>query len=302
MPGLFARFVEIWVGAVTRAAWLTMLLAVGFYVATNLSINTDTDDMLSPDLPFRKNSRALKQAFPQLTDDVVIVIDGKTPELADTAAVRLGERMATQPEVFGNIYDPASHPFFRSNGLLYLDVEELYDLSDRLAEAQPFLGALWQDPSLRGLSEMLGLVLGAEERGRTAVELEPVLEAISDTVAAQIDGRFEPLSWRTLMRTGEDEGPPYRRFVLIEPPLDYASLQPVGGAIKGVRKFTDELDLTPENGVRVRMTGSAAMAQDELKSVEQGMGLAGVLSLSLVVLLLLRLSARRGWRRRLSSP
>ena len=47
----------------------------------------------------------------------------------------------------------------RRNGLLYLDVDELSDLSDRLAEAQPFLGTLWRDPSLRGLFRMLELVI-----------------------------------------------------------------------------------------------------------------------------------------------
>ena len=294
--GPLARFLSRWIGGVTRAAWLTVLLAVfatgtiGYYVAANLSINTDTDDMLSPDLPFRKNSLALKQAFPQLTDDVVIVIDGKTPELADEAAVRLGKRMREQPEVYGNVYDPASMPFFRHNGLLYLDVDELYDLSDRLAEAQPFLGALWQDPSLRGLSEMLGLALDAaagEHAGDLPIELDKVLDAISDAVEAQAQGRFAPMSWRLLMGMGDDEGAPYRHFVLIEPPLDYSSLQPVGKAIKGVRTLVGELDLTGENGVRVRMTGSAAMAGDELKSVEEGMGLAGVLSLTLVIVLLL---------------
>ena len=294
--GLLARFLSRWIGGVTRAAWLTVLLAVvatvatGYYVATNLSINTDTDDMLSPDLPFRKNSLALKQAFPQLTDDVVIVIDGTTPELADEAAVRLGKRMREQPEVYGNVYDPASMPFFRRNGLLYLDVDELYDLSDRLAEAQPFLGALWQDPSLRGLSEMLGLALDAatgEHAGDLPIELDKVLNALSDAVEAQAQGRFAPLSWRLLMGMGDDDGPPYRRFVLIEPPLDYSSLQPVGKAIKGVRVLVRELDLTSDNGVRVRMTGAAAMAEDELKSVEEGMGLAGVLSLTLVIVLLL---------------
>ncbi len=293
---LLARFLSRWIGGVTRAAWLTVLLAVvatvatGYYVATNLSINTDTDDMLSPDLPFRKNSLALKQAFPQLTDNVVIVIDGKTPELADEAAVRLGKRIREQPDVYGNVYDPASHPFFRRNGLLFLDVDELYDLSDRLAEAQPFLGALWQDPSLRGLSEMLGLALDAatgEQAGDLPIELDRVLNALADSVEEQAQGRFAPLSWRLLMGMGDDEEPPYRRFVLIEPPLDYSSLQPVGKAIKGVRALVRELGLTEENGVRVRMTGSAAMAEDELKSVEEGMGVAGVLSLTLVIALLL---------------
>ena len=46
--------------------------------------------MLSPDLSFRRDSNALSAAFPQLSDNIVVVIDGATPDLADDAAMTLG--------------------------------------------------------------------------------------------------------------------------------------------------------------------------------------------------------------------
>ena len=56
--------------------------------------------------------------------------------------------------------------------------------------------------------------------------------------------------------------------------------------MEALRLEASQAHLDPEHGVRVRLTGSAALAQEELGSVEEGMGLAAVLSLGLVVVLL----------------
>ena len=290
------RVVVGWVDMVRRFAVVATILAIcatigaGYFVAQNVSINTDTEDMLSADLPFRVNSRALSDAFPQFSDNILVVIDGQSPDVADDAAMALGEAMRAMPEQFGDVYDLAGHPFFRKNGLLYLDVDELYELSDRLAEAQPFLGTLWRDPSLRGLLEMLSRAVDEllkDDGGDVPIEIDRVLNAMSATLEGQKEGRFDRLSWQRLMMEAEDEEGPYRRFILIQPALDFGSLQPAEDAIDALRALAVDLRLTSDNGVRVRLTGSAAMAQEELKSVEQGMGLAALLSFTLVVGLLL---------------
>lgn len=289
------RFATLWVEGVRRwAPWVVVAALVatvgaGIFVVRNVAINTDTEDMLSPDLPFQKYSREEDEAFPQLSDMLVVVIDGLTPDVADDAAIALAARMRGLPTIFRSVFDPAADPFFRRNGLLYLSTDELYALSDRLAEAQPFLGALWRDPSLRGLFDMLGLAIDASLKSQDEtppVEIGRVLAAMAETLEAQKDGRFSRLSWQQLMMDDGDDKGPYRRFVLVQPVLDYGSLQPATAAIDAVRRLAAETGLTPDRGVRVRITGSAAMAEDELRSVEEGMGLAAVVSLVLVTGLL----------------
>lgn len=290
------RLVVLWVDGIRRSAvWVlagALAATVGavFFVVQNIAINTDTENMLSPDLPFQRDSHELDKEFPQLSDNILVVIDGQSPDLADDAAMALGAKMRAHPKVFRSVYDLAGDPFFRKNGLLYLDLDELYALSDRLAEAQPFLGALWRDPSLRGLFHMLGLAVDAilESKGGDAppIQIGRALQAMSQVLEAQKQGRFSRLSWQRLMMDSADEKGPYRRFIMIQPVLDFGSLQPATDAIDTIRTFAEGLGLTPDHGVRVRLTGSAAMAEDELKSVEDGMGLAAVLSLVLVVGLL----------------
>ena len=159
----FRQWISGWVDGVQRRSWLVVAAAVlltalsSWYTVSHLAIDTDTADMLSAELPFRQDSIRLKQAFPQLSNNIVIVIDGDTAGLADDAAVALVQALRTQPALFRTIFDPRGDVFFRRNGLLFLDEDKLNDLVDRLAAAQAFIGKLSQDPSLRGLFGVLTL-------------------------------------------------------------------------------------------------------------------------------------------------
>ncbi len=278
LVGRFALWVVLAAGVLTAAT--------GAYVAGNFRINTNISDMLSPELPFREQSRALSEAFPQFSDNIAVVIDGDTPDLADDGAMKLAALMRQRPELYGGVQDPEGDPYFRRNGLLYLDVDELADLGDRLAEAQPYLGKLWRDPSLGGLGEMLGLAMDEILKDTSQpppIELDTILDAMAEVAEAQARGQFRHLSWRDLMTGEEGEK---RRILLIQPALDFGSLRPAQAAMESIRRLAAEADLDPDHGLRVRLTGSAALATEELQSVEEGMGLAAVLSLCLVIGLL----------------
>ena len=69
----------------------------------------------------------------------------------------VARRLRLRPDLFAAVFDPAGDDFFRRNGLLYLDADELSALIDRLAGAQAILGRLWRDPSLRGRFAVAGL-------------------------------------------------------------------------------------------------------------------------------------------------
>ncbi len=287
-----------WTDGVRRLAWLVVAASVllsavaAVYLAENIRINTDTGDMLSADLAFRRHSAELNKAFPQFSDNLIVVIDGDSPDLSDDAARALADQLRQQPKLFGRVDDPAGNEFLRRNGLLYLELDDLYDLSDRLAEAQPFLGALWRDPSLVGLFRMLDLAIDEflKDPAEAPFELMTVLAALADVAEAQKAGEFRQLSWQTLMSGAvapEDEILANRRVLVLQPALDFKSLRPAAKAMAGVRAAARDLGLTRETGVQVRLTGSAALAHEELQSVEKGMGVAGGVSLFLVVVLLL---------------
>src|SRR5262249_48557927 len=65
---------------------------------------------------------------------------------------------------------------------------------------------------------------------------------------------------------------------------DYTDLEPGADATNAIRQAVTELALTPERGVRVRLTGSVPLADEEFGSVAQGATLSTSLAFSLICL------------------
>jgi len=274
--------------AVLVTLFAVLITAVSvFYFATNLKINTSNTDMLSADLPFRQDQSAASDAFPQLSDNMLIVVEGVIPDVADEAAIKLAAALEQRTDIFNRVLDVAGLDFFRRNGLLFLSFTELEDLTFRLAQAQPFLGALSADPTLRGFANMMGLAIKEiGGGGDTGFDMTRALDAISGVAEAQQAGDFLPLSWEQLMRDKLDDAKTARRFIAVQPNLDFASLAPASRAIRVIHETAKEIGLTEEVGVRVRLTGSAVLEHEELQSVQKGMGFAGLLSLLVVTVVL----------------
>ncbi|HYI90694.1 MAG TPA: MMPL family transporter, partial [Beijerinckiaceae bacterium] len=94
------------------------------------------------------------------------------------------------------------------------------------------------------------------------------------------------LSWQMLLSDGKAEPRELRRFILIQPKLDYNALQPGGEAIDLVRRTAAELGLTRDNGVAVRLTGPVPLADEEFATVAENAGLNGALTIAAIALVL----------------
>ena len=289
------RLFVIWISWVTQHAGLVVSLAAiltvsaAFYAAKNLSINTDTEDMLSSELPFRKNSKALSHAFPQFSDNIVIVVDAPTADQAYDAADVLTNKLKINPGLFGKVFDPVNEPFFRHNGLLYLSSKDLEELVDQLVEAQPFLGRLNASPTVLELFRLAEQILenrkNANDQSLSKLAIK-ALASITEVIESQLAGNPKPLSWRELISGNQSSPGDRRRIIVIQPTTNFSSLQPASKAIDEIRTITAKLKLKQKFNARVRLTGSLALSQEELQSVVEGLGLAGFLSVSLVIILL----------------
>jgi hypothetical protein len=207
------RIVDLARRNAAAVAILGLVLSLGgaFYAATRLTVDTDLGHMLPTEVAWRQNEIALDQAFPQNDSLLVIVIDGQTGDLADRAARELADRLRAEPELFRYVRQPDGGPFFDQNGLLFLPVAELEALSEQLIAAQPLIGTLARDPSLRGLFETLAMFVAGAGRDQAAIDrLNPTFSAIGNAVAAVLEGRSEPFSWQQIM-TGRAPDPRVRR-------------------------------------------------------------------------------------------
>ena len=73
--------------------------------------------------------------------------------------------MRARPDLFTYVRRPDGGEFFDRNGPLFLSPAELQKISDKLIEAQPLIGTLARDPSLRGLFDTLALFVKGAENG-----------------------------------------------------------------------------------------------------------------------------------------
>ncbi|MGE5269700.1 MAG: MMPL family transporter, partial [Thiohalocapsa sp.] len=286
LAGRLVEFARRKAAAVALAV-LLLSLAGGAYTALHLGINTDIERMLPTDVGWRRDELALDRAFPQNIDLLVVVIDGDTADIADRAAAQLAARMAAEPDVFRYVRRPDGGPFFDRNGLLFLSVSELEAMSDKLIAAQPLIGSLAGDPSLRGLFDTLALFVSHASDDPDAVRrLTPTLAAITDSVEAALAGRSEPISWQRLM-TGRAAKPrERRRFVLTRPALDFAALERGARPLDEVRGLAHELALDPAHGVRVRLTGSVALNDEQFATLREGALRSTITSVVLVCTIL----------------
>jgi uncharacterized protein len=153
---------------VVIAAFLIAAVLAGAYVSRHIAINTDSGKLLSSSLPWRQQEIKLNQLFPQRTDLIVAVIDATTPEAADEAADALVNALAKQTNVIRNISRPDGGEFFARNGVLFLSVDDVRQNMDQLIKAEPFLGTLALDPTLRGI---LGAISQSLEGAGTPLAL-----------------------------------------------------------------------------------------------------------------------------------
>lgn len=258
-------------------------IAAAVFAITTLRINSGTDAMLSPDLPYQRQAAALLAAFPQISPVLVIVIDADSPERADAAAAALADRLRQDPTHFASVFYPQGDPFFRRNGLLFLPPDELSALADRLAGAQPLLAALARDPSLRGLMQVLGLAIDGIQMGEAdpAMLVAP-LTAIAETIETLPSQPGLRLSWQEMIGGAPSSMAERRRIVLAQPVLNRASLQPAAEPLAALDRLIAAQRLDEANGVRVRLTGDVAIDEDELRSVKEGATTASAICFVLV--------------------
>jgi hopanoid biosynthesis associated RND transporter like protein HpnN len=285
---------------VRRAGWVALLavvLAAGsaWLAATRLGVSTDTGSLFSASLPWRQDAVIMSQAFPQNEDLLVAVVDSATPEESEATAAALADALKLDTQHFKEVRRPDASPYLERNGLLFLDAGPLGTLLDQTVDAQPFLGQLAADPSLRGLLSALGLIAEGIKAGQANLTpFEPSLKGFHAALSEAAAGRAKPMSWeRLLAGSMADMGGAYH-FVLTQPRLDYGALQPGAAATQAIRAAAAKLEFVRAGSAHVRLTGSVALEDEEFATIANG-AVTGLLGSALLVGVLLWLAVRT-WR------
>ena len=288
---------------VTLAAarpWRIVILAVVLvsaalvHVASHFAMSTDSSALISPDVAWRVNERRMDAAFPQNGDAILVVVDGATPELAEGAAASLTRKLQADHAHVQAASRPDGGDYLAREGLLFTSDAEVSATTARMIEAQPFLGPLAADPSLRGIAGALRTMLDGVRRGEAPLDrLARPMAKLADSLEAQAAGHPGFFSWQALLGGRDSVAPPLRRLILVRPILDYGALQPGEPASAAIRGATRSLALDPAHGVTVRLTGSMPLADEEFASLADKAWLVGGVMLA-AMLATLWLATRSG--------
>jgi hopanoid biosynthesis associated RND transporter like protein HpnN len=288
---LLVKTIHWWEANILNHPWWLIVFSliitglVGKYTYDNLTINTNTADMLSTQLPFQQDRIRLETAFPQDVSTVLLLVEGKTPEQTSEAVKRIGEGLRRRGDEITSVYIPDEGEFFTRNGMLYLSLQELEDLSTQLANAQPFIGRLSQDNSLGGLFGILGQALEGKEDD-IEIDLDPVLKQLREAIQANTEGRPFQLSWQQLMLDQQDGIGITKRFITVKPVLHFDELLPAEKAINAINQVVGAALTDDLAGASVRMTGEVVLEHEEMQTIGQGTAVASVVSMILVCLTL----------------
>jgi len=308
--------VTSWVGrplaAVVRASiwrpWVTVLLSAllalggGLYTLSALDFVTSALRLLPQRARYVVLLNQYLQDFAEL-DDIIVAVDAPSPSRAKRYADRLVQALR-QDGLQTRITYRVDPSFFDRRGLLYLAVDDLIRLRDRLFDYDEFIRSYAARPTLvrllEGLNEQFAnamalgfLDLGIGESGGADLRF---VDAVVDQIMAHLDGTTVYVSpWDRAFSLGSLDEPdagyyfsPDRRllFLFVAEQLDEGNFASNRERIDTIRRAIGQ-SASEFPDVRAGVTGGPTIADDEMATAVRdsalATGLAGVLTLALLL-------------------
>lgn len=275
-------------GAVLALVFVVAAAAAGWFAADNLKVNTDTSAMLDSSLDFQVRARELREAFPEVKNDIAVIVRAPTLDEADAFAAELRKRALARPEIFSGVFAPSAEPFFRDNGLLYLDTDELESRLTQMSKAAGLIETLVKAPTAGQLFATLADNDALAEKSDLGREtLSRIYGELAEVVEAGARGEARPFSWMGALSTDEASAGAEVRMVYVTPELDFTRLQPARPAILALEAEIDAIEKTFGGRVETFITGDPALRADELAAVTTGIEVSFLISFLSVAALLL---------------
>ena len=189
-----------WTGWVITNAklvlWLLVLitLVTGYYAVSRFSMDNNTSKLIRQDTEWRAIHDEFITTFPQYDQNTTVVLTGSRPNALMTVTEALAREIAKREDVYRSVFAPGANQFARDNALLFIDTDTLNDTISRLADAQPFLSAIAEHDSLRGVLELLIDALESDEELPTGID--QIANAFQLALETTLADSGESISWR----------------------------------------------------------------------------------------------------------
>lgn len=270
-----------WVSFVARNGWLVLSVlslvsvALGWIAVDRFRINSNLSDLIQQDAPWRVDFDRYEVAFPDAVRTSMLVVSGKSQKGVEDAAKQLEVTLRNRDDLFRAIHAPQNDDYFRDHALLFMDLADLDDMVDRIARAQPMLTAVAEDPSLRGILELLtdGVENEAPEEG-----FDVLVRLVTQSGEAQLAGENPEVAWTDELFTSDET---LYRLIFLKARQNFGEALPSAQLMAELRAIISALPLA--QGVSVRITGEIPLQHEEIEAAVTGVQLAGWLSVALLI-------------------
>ncbi|MEM8498252.1 MAG: MMPL family transporter [Pseudomonadota bacterium] len=256
---------------------LTTVLA-GAYVATEFRMYSKLGDLIRQEGDWKTQWNDYKAQFPALIETVIVVVSSHSRAEVDYVATQLNESFLQHPEKYSDVFSPSADSFMRDRALLYLPVDELEQVSAKLIEAQPMLTRFAEDPSLRGVLELV--IDGINNEPPEG--FQRILSAVANASDQALTSNASYL-WGDEFLSSDHDGLHYA-MIFLKGPQSFSEKLPNSALLENVRGEITALTL-PAN-TRVQLTGEVALSHEEIGAAMHGVKIAGIVSaIALLVIL-----------------
>ncbi|MEM7077458.1 MAG: MMPL family transporter [Pseudomonadota bacterium] len=283
-------WVVAWVNRVVQRprlilAVVGLITIVAAWVAvTQFRMNSDLGDLIDQQSDWRADFDRFEAAFPDLVRTGVIVVRSPSIKQLELTTTAILDELAARPDYFTAIAAPGAERFFRDHAMLYMDLDDLDDMADRLAEAQPWLTAVAETNSLAGVLRLVAD--GVENDAPTG--FDKVLDLLGTSLQRLTAGEDATIWWTDEMFASDEIR---YQLIYVKAFSQFDVALPNAVFVAQLREVIAGLENHPD--VDVWLTGELPLQHEEIEAAISGVSLAGWLSLALLFVVML-LGVRSG--------
>ena len=299
------RLVSVHPGAVIAAGLILAIISASLSFLI-LRLNSNQDNLVSPDLPFQKRYiEHLKNFGDQEYLYIVIKTGGteagkkRTIQFAET----LNRRLAQHQELIQAVYYRISAKDLGSGALLFASPQEAEALSKTILFLAPFIDTWIRDGSLSGFLEMIARLLGGEEG--SAPDMDPAimgqaLYVLKDFLKNMDEILLEKETYKPvfdLSQTGSRYFFTASGKLLVMrllPDKDFGSMDVIRKPLQMVRQAIEATQAEFPD-IEAGLTGRPALQADEMETTNRDMTRAALIAVALIAILFMAIL--HGWLR-----
>ncbi len=238
-------------------------LVLLFYAVTQFSMDSDLRNLVRQDTNWKRVYDKFERAFPQYPNNTFVVVSGKSLDAVTHVSQALEGRLKENTDTFQRVYGPANDEFIVSHALLFMEIDDLDVFVLNLADAQPVLTAIAEDPNLRGLFKLLVDVLSSGEKLPASIARLATL--LSENIDQTLTGNPTPVSWRDEMIGGEKKEN-YYSIIFVQGRQDFGARLPNAQIISQIQRIIRNLAHPQKSQVIIRLTGQIPLEHGEIQS------------------------------------